>query len=130
MEIGSLDEVCEQLRQDVAAELESRPGKRWRCPVPLRSRIVSYAKVCRERGEPLLAISDRLGLVESTLARWLRADRKALALAPGFRSVSVTGREDCERGEIHRPIRLTTPAGYEVEGLDAQTLAFLLRVVG
>ena len=130
MEIGSLDEVCEQLRQEVAAELESRPGKRWRCPVPLRSRIVSYARVCRERGEPLLAISDRLGLVESTLARWLRADRKALALAPGFRSVSVVGGEEVEHGGICGPLRLTTPAGYMIEGLDAQTLAFLLRVVG
>lgn len=130
MEIGSLNEVCEQLRQEVAAELESRPGKRWRCPVPLRSRIVSYAKVCRERGEPLLAISDRLGLVESTLARWLRADRKALALAPGFRSVSVVGGEEVEQGGTCGPLRLTTPAGYMIEGLDAQTLAFLLRVVG
>ena len=27
-------------------------------------------------------------------------------------------------------IRLVTPRGYSVEGLDAQTLAFLLRVVG
>ena len=83
MEIGSLNEVCEQLKREIDGELESRPGKRWRCPVPLRSRIVSYARVCRERGEPLLDISNRLGLVESTLARWLRADRKALALAPG-----------------------------------------------
>jgi hypothetical protein len=130
MEIGSLDEVCEQLGQEVAAELESRPGKRWRCPVPLRSRIVSYARVCREQGEALLEISNRLGLVESTLARWLRADRKALALAPGFRSVSVTAREDHGHGETCGAIRLTTPAGYMIEGLDAQTLAFLLRVVG
>ena len=130
MEIESLDQVCEQLRQEVASELESRPGKRWRCPVPLRSRIVSYAKVCRERGEPLLAITDRLGLVESTLARWLRANRKALALAPGFRSVSVVEGEDRGQGESYNPLRLTTPAGYVVEGLDAQTLAFVLRVVG
>lgn len=130
MEIESLDEVCEELRQEVAAELESRPGKRWRCPVPLRSRIVSYAKVCRERGEPLLAITDRLGLIESTLARWLRADSKALALAPGFRSVSVAESEDRGQGESYNPLRLTTPAGYIVEGLDAQTLAFVLRVVG
>jgi hypothetical protein len=35
--------------------------------------------VCRERGEPLLDISNRLGLVESTLARWPRAERKELA---------------------------------------------------
>jgi len=130
MEIGSLNEVCEQLKREIDGELESRPGKRWRCPVPLRSRIVSYARVCRERGEPLLDISNRLGLVESTLARWLRADRKALALAPGFRTVSVAAGDVHFQEEAVDALRLTTPAGYVVEGLDAQTLAFLLRVVG
>ena len=130
MESVGLDEVCEQLRQEVAAELESRPGKKWRCPEGLRSRIVSYAKVCREQGEPLHLISGRLGLVESTLARWLKADRNALALSPGFRSVSVVEGGDRDETESYGLLRLTTPAGYLVEGLDAQTLAYLLRVVG
>ena len=130
METRSLNDVFEQLKDEIAAELESQPGKRWRCPVPLRSRIVSYAKVCREQGEPLHQISGRLGLVESTLARWLKADRKALALAPGFRSVSVVEGGDHGREETYSAFRLTTPAGYIVEGLDAQTLAYLLRVVG
>jgi len=126
----SLDGLCEQLTREIAAEMESRPGKRWRCSLPLRSRVVSYARVCREHGEPLHQISGRLGLVESTLARWLKADQKALALAPGFRSVSVAEGEDHGQGQSYNPLRLTTPAGYVVEGLDAQTLAFLLRVVG
>jgi len=130
METKSLDEVSDQLRNEVAAELESRPGKRWRCPVPLRNRIVSYAKVCREQGEALHQISGRLGLVESTLARWLKADRNALALSPGFRSVSVVESGDHGQDETYSSLRLTTPAGYLVEGLDAQTLAYLLRVVG
>jgi hypothetical protein len=129
MGIGSLDDVCERLIREIAAELESKPGKRWRCPAPLRSRVVSYAKVCRERGEPLLDISNRLGLVESTLARWLRADRKELAA--GFRSVSIVASEDHRQPEtVGGPLRLTTPAGYSVDGLDAQTLAYLLRVIG
>jgi hypothetical protein len=129
MEIGSLDDVCERLSREVAAELESKPGKKWRCPVPLRSRIVSYAKVCRERGEPLLDISNRLGLVESTLARWLRADRKELAA--GFRSVSIVASDEHHQSDIGGgPLRLTTPGGYSVDGLDAQTLAYLLRVIG
>ena len=129
METGSLDGLCERLVEEVRAELDSGPGKRWRCPVPLRSRIVSYARVCRERGEPLLDISNRLGLVESTLARWLRADRKELAA--GFRSVSIVASEEHHQpGIAGGPLRLTTPAGYSVDGLDAQTLAYLLRVIG
>ncbi len=99
--------------------------------MPNRSevRMVSYARVCRERGEPLGRLN-RLGLVESTLARWLRADRKELAA--GFRSVSIVTSDahDQHGGGVTGPLRLTTPAGYRVDGLDAQTLAFLLRVVG
>jgi len=129
MENERLDDLCERLAQEIAGELESKPGKRWRCPRGLRSRIVSYARVCRERGEPLLDISNRLGLVESTLARWLRADRKELAA--GFRSVSIVASEEHDQPDIvGGPLRLTTPAGYMVDGLDAQTLAYLLRVVG
>ncbi len=128
MESESLEGVCERLRQEVAAELVSGPGKRWRCPAGLKSRIVSYARVCRERGEPMLDISNRLGLVESTLARWLRADNKELAA--GFRSVSIVAAKDDVRAQDAGPLRLVTPGGYRVEGLDAQTLAFLLRVIG
>ena len=121
--------MCERLKQEVAAELVTGPGKRWRCPAGLKSRIVSYARVCRERGEPVLDISIRLGLVESTLARWLRADSKELAA--GFRPVSIVAAEEHNQGEmISGAMRLTTPAGYRIDGLDAQTLAFLLRVVG
>jgi len=126
---SSLSDVCERLALEVGDEVEGRPGKRWRCPAGLRSRIVSYARVCRERGEPVRDICRRLGLVESTLGRWLRADRKELQA--GFRSVSIVAAEDCGQGEAgSSPMRLTTPGGYTVDGLDAQTLAFLLRVVG
>ena len=129
MESASLEGVCERLRQEVAAELVTGPGKRWRCPAGLKSRIVSYARVCRERGEPLLDISNRLGLVESTLARWLRTDRKELAA--GFRPVSIVAADEHHEVETKSgALRLTTPAGYRIDGLDAQTLAFLLRVVG
>ena len=76
----------------------------------------------------MLDISNRLGLVESTLARWLRADSKELAAV--FRSVSIVAAKDDGRAQDAGPLRLVTPGGYRVEGLDAQTLAFLLRVIG
>ena len=75
--------LCDRLAGEVADELRSERSKKWRCPADLRLRVVSYAWACRERGEPLGDIARRLGLVESTLARWLRTDRKALAA--GFR---------------------------------------------
>jgi transposase-like protein len=93
---------------------------------------VSYARVCRDRGQTLGDISRRLGLVESTLARWLRAAKvEATDLAPAFRSVSLAGDEVAAyRGEVEPSLRLVTPRGYRVEGLDVATLAYLLQVVG
>jgi transposase-like protein len=129
MDGNSLRDICEQLAEEILEEHKDRPGKRWRCPQDLRSRVVSYARVCREQGEAIDDISRRLGIGNSTLARWLRADQKELQA--GFRSVSIVPAGDgggtAAAGE---PLRLTTPAGYTVDGLDAQTLAFLLRVVG
>lgn len=128
MSTSELSGLCDRLAGEVADELRSGRSKKWRCPGELRLRIVSYARVCRERGEPLGDIARRLGLVESTLARWLRTDRKALAA--GFRSVSIVPAVDEDQAAPAGALRLVTPRGYTVEGLDAPTLAFLLRVVG
>jgi hypothetical protein len=129
MDGNSLRDVCEQLAEEISEEYKDRPGKRWRCPPDLRSRVLSYARVRRERGEAIEDISRGLGLVQSTLARWLRADQKELQA--GFRSVSIVPAGDGGGADADgEALRLTTPAGYIVDGLDAQTLAFLLRVVG
>ena len=71
MGTSELSRLCERLAGEVADELRSGRSRKWRCPSDLRLRIVSYARVCREQGEPLGDIAGRLGLVESTLARWL-----------------------------------------------------------
>ena len=130
MESDRLSEVCRQLVEEIAEEHKDRPGKRWRCPPDLRSRILSYGRVCCERGESIEGISQRLGIGNSTLARWMRADQEERQ--GGFRSVAIVASQDCDHasGRDGAPLRLTTPGGYTVDGLDAQTLAFLLRVVG
>ena len=103
----------------------------------MQSRVVSYTKVCRQRGEPYFDIAVRLGLVESTLTRWVRTEKAKSEKAereskPGFRSVSIVAREREETRALSAgaDLRLLTPHGYRIEGLDAQTLAYLLRVVG
>jgi hypothetical protein len=130
MEDEDLQEWCEQLRRELAVGRESGRSKKWRCPLELRSRVLSFAKICRARGEPYLDIAVRLGLVESTLTRWLRTEK--IKEQPGFRSVSIVpscGDEMAEQSTASS-FRLFTPHGYRVEGLDAQALAYLLRVVG
>jgi len=76
----------------LAAELERSGlktlGKRWRCPARLRLRIVSHSRQCQEEGEPVADIAGRLGLVESTLGRWLRRER-AEERAAGFQPVAI-----------------------------------------
>lgn len=74
-------------------------------------------------------IAVRLGLVESTLTRWFRTEKAQSE--PGFRSVSIV-RRDGEETTAHplaSQLSLLTPQGFRVEGLDAQTLAYLLRVL-
>jgi hypothetical protein len=127
MEARSLGDVCEELRQEVAAEVRSASGRRWRSSSDLRSRVVSYARVCREGGEPVRDIAERLALVESTLARWLRAERPT-GLG-GFRQVAIMAAREAAETEGAAPLSLITPRGYRVEGLDPRTLAFLLRIV-
>jgi hypothetical protein len=72
---SELSSLCERLAGEVANELRSGRSKKWRCTADLRLRVVSHARVSRERGEPLGDIARRLGLVESTLARCPRSGR-------------------------------------------------------
>lgn len=129
MDTEDLQAWCRQLRQELCVGKTTKRSKKWRCPAELRSRVVSFTKACRERGEPYLDIAVRLGLVESTLTRWLRTDR--VKEHPGFRSVSIV---PAGGGESDPPLdppslRLLTPQGYVVEGLDAESLAHLLQVL-
>lgn len=121
-----------RLAAAVAEELRAGRSKKWRCPAELRSQILVYGGLCRERGEPLGDIAARLGLVESTLARWLRQERSRSTAA--FRPVAIVPRVEGyqaeELGGRSADLRLVTPRGYTVEGLDVEAVAALLRVVG
>ena len=114
MEDEDLQEWCEQLSRELASGRESGRSKKWRCPPDLRSKVVSFAKVCRERGEPYLDIAVRLGLVESTLTRWLRTAK--IKEQPGFRSVSIvpSTEEEAVAHPTKSSFRLLTPHGYRV----------------
>jgi hypothetical protein len=95
MENQDLQTWGEHLSQELAKGRTSGRSKKWRCPPELQSRIVSYAKVCREQGEPYFDIAVRLGLIESTLTRWFRTEKAKKQ--PGFRSVSIVRRDGEEK---------------------------------
>jgi len=129
---SALAGMCARLAAAVADEVRAGRSKKWRCPGDLRSQVLVYAGICRERGEPLGDIAGRLGLVESTLARWLRRERARSV--PAFRPVAIVpqagGYLGKELGTASSGLRLITPRGYAVEGLDLEDLARLLQVVG
>ncbi len=134
MDEDRLGAICFELAARVADESRKDLGKKWRCPRDLRTQIVAYAVVCREDGEPLGAISARLGLVESTLARWLRKRKKRVpvdsSLEAGFRSVSIVPSDEVQRSAGLHQLRLITADGHIVEGLDWESAAYLLKALG
>lgn len=122
---------CGELLERVAQEAGKKLGKKWRCPSDLQGQIVAYTVECREGGESLGAISARLGLVESTLARWLRKREKRAGAesSPGFRSVAIVPTDKEQRFGTVTQLRLITADGHIVEGLDVESAAFLLRAI-
>jgi transposase-like protein len=121
----------------LAAEIHKRrneaPNRRWRTPEDLRERALAYARECRQHGEPVADIAGRLGMVEATLYRWLR--RESERAAPRLRSVAIVpSREEAEeeRAEVStgKRVRLITPQGFVVEGLDASMVIEVLRGLG
>ena len=134
MDENRLGLICSELAARVADESRKDLGKKWRCPRDLRTQIVVYAVACREDGEALGAISARLGLVESTLARWLRKRKKRApvdsGLEPGFRSVAIVPCDEAQRSAGLHQLRLITADGHIVEGLDLQSATYLLKAIG
>ncbi len=117
-------QLCEQVRQ----ERQRLAPQRWRCGPELRSRLVAYSLACRADGESHQMVAERLGILQTTLSRWIR---KARASAPGLRQVAIVPvRRSRMSVPSAAPLRLVSPHGFVVEGMDPELLAYLLRVLG
>jgi transposase-like protein len=130
MDEAEFDKICSLLANRVAREAAQGLGQKWRFPSDLREEIVAYAVACRETGEVLAPISERLGLIESTLARWLRQRKKKDEVLQGFRSVAIVPSNEVQRSASLHQLRLITADGHIVEGLDLQSAAYLLKAIG
>ncbi len=122
----------EELHEDLEHERASAGGlHRWRCSADLRARVLAYAGGCTADGESHTRIAERLGVGQATLSRWIR---EAQGEASGFRSVAIVPAERRTNARAAAPVstelRLLTPRGFVVEGLDAELLASLLGVLG
>ncbi len=129
MDESELDAICARLSKRVSRESAMGLGQKWRCPSGLREEIVAYAVTCRETGEAVSPISERLGLIESTLARWLRQRKKRDEVMRGFRSVAIVPSDGIQRSAYEPQLRLITADGYVIEGLDLESTAYLLKAI-
>ncbi|MFZ5785804.1 MAG: helix-turn-helix domain-containing protein [Acidobacteriota bacterium] len=122
-------EQGQRLSEELARERQGVEGRRWRCAVDLRARIVAHAVGCSADGESHQRIADRLGMTQRTLTRWIRAWRQAGA---GVRQVAIVpaSRRRAIPAADRVSLRLRTPRGFVVEGLDAELLVSLLQVLG
>jgi transposase-like protein len=129
MDSERIIEQGEHLCEELAKERQPVVGRRWRCPVDLRARIVAYAVVCSADGESHGQIAVRLGVRQRTLSRWIARWRRVGA---GVRQVAIVpSAGNCTTPPPARTaLRLVTPRGFVVEGLDGELLASLLQVLG
>ena len=122
-------EQGQHLFEEIAEQRQHAGRKRFWCPVGLRARIVAYAVACIADGESHRCVAERLGMRQRTLSRWIRKARRAGA---GVRAVAIVPAEHrhAVAPESRRPVRLLTPHGFVVEGLDPEMLVSLLQVLG
>jgi transposase len=120
----------ERLAEELAAQRRETVDRRWRCPHELRRRVVAYAVACSADGESHTRIAGRVGLKQRTLSRWLARWRASDA---GVHRVAIVpaGRPGGQaNADMASELRLVTPHGFVVEGLDLERLASLLSVLG
>ena len=122
-------EQGQHLSEELAKEQRRAGRQRWRCPVDLRARIVAYAVACSADGESHHCVAERLGMKQRTLSRWIRTWRQAGA---GVRAVAIVPAEHRHTAPpaCPAPLRLVSPHGYVIEGLDPDLLVSLLQVLG
>lgn len=126
-----------ELRAGVDAAGPRAPGRKF--APELRRALVQATQALWAEGEALADIADALGIHLRTAARYLDEEvepdedaeaggttaesLEAARLAPaGFVEVEVSS-----RAMWTPPVRVTTPDGFVVEGLDADAAAQLIR---
>lgn len=111
-----MDDLGTELRDAI---VKSRHGKvRWRCPANLRNEVVSYVASRRDSGSSVMEIAADLGVSDSTLTRWMTAEKNKKGSMSAVR-VKETA--------MSSGVVLVTPRGYRIEGLDVASAAHLLR---
>lgn len=111
-------ESASEFRRAVAARNRDAGGRR-RFGADLRSRAVALAEAARREGRTWESIASELEVSSTLLQKWCR-DRSE---SP-FVRVEV---DEAAAVAVGGAVRVSTPGGYVVEGLDVASAAELLR---
>jgi len=82
--------------------------------------------MCRTGGESDRRLAERLGLTQGTVARWMR---EAGTAESGFRQVAIIPFEQTCNPAPGAPLRLISPRGFVVEGLDWEGAVAFVRAL-
>lgn len=122
-----MDDQIDLFREEV---LRLRSGRRRGAP-PYNAETVARGRMLAERleaaGQTRAQVAARLGVADETLMKWKTGAR-------GFRQVRVaanaSGAEPRGQGARTEGVRLISPRGYQITGIDAATVVAILREVG
>lgn len=121
-----MDARAERLRAAVVAL--GRTKRNQPIPPVLRAQLIACARAARARGVGWSAIARGLGVSKTGLKRWFAAPPTAGRGAPVLRRVRVRSVGE-PRASERAELRLVSPQGYRVEGLDLAAAAALLRAL-
>jgi transposase len=123
-----MDIRVQQFRHEAAARGAGRVGGRY--GKDLRRLAVALAAEQAARGGSVAELAAELGVCVGSLRRW-QETMLADTSASGFRPVAVQLERGpgCEAAGGWR-FALVTPGGYRVEGLDRESVAWLLGRLG
>ena len=114
--------TIDDLKRAIQQARQSGAGPTRRYGVGLRGAVVDWSRVELIGGRSVREISRVLGLRERTLTRWMR--QKPSRVRPVTVIASVpTGTSPAGS------LRLFTPSGCRIEGLDVATAAALVRAL-
>jgi hypothetical protein len=115
-----MDDRLRSVRERVRQLQRGRSKRSVRYPAEVRAVAGAYAREQRARGVSLNRIARDLGVQWNTLRLWLLDSRPRRLRPVVVQDAAVTVLPTCT---------LVTPQGFRVEGLDASSLATLLRAL-
>jgi hypothetical protein len=116
-------------------EMQQRRGARRKGAAPypeeLMARGRGLAAQLRDAGVGVTATARSLGVAVKTLKKWTVGEEGKAKGRGGFVEVAVKNdRPKPKRAEVTVGVRIVSPRGYRIDGVDLATAVAILREVG